>query len=116
MAFDKTRAAITQLTASGASTTLNAASGVGCVLLIRHSNGAGSVTAAATAQVQMQAKGGSAWYSPPAYLVAFGSTAAAVEDRAVAIPDGVGSVRVVYTAPTGPTGFTLDAEAAWATP
>lgn len=110
MALTKSRSAITQLTASGTSTTMSVSTSYGHVCLLKHSNGTGTVTAGATADVQVQTTGGSLWYSLTGGTIAFTGTAAASEDRAVAIPDAVASVRVVYVGPTGPTGFTLDAE------
>lgn len=110
MALSKSRSAITQLTASGTSTTMSVATSYGQTCLLKHSNGTGSISAAATFDVQVQTSGGSLWYSLTAGPIAFTPGVAAIEDRAVAIPDSVASVRVVYVAPTGPTGFTLDAE------
>lgn len=116
MALSKSSSAITQLTASGTSTTATISAGVSPLVSLYHSNGTGSVSAAATAQVQYRVDGAARWYSPTSLLVTFGTTAAAVESRRVSLPDSATSSRIVYTAPTGPTGYTLDAETSYVTP
>lgn len=116
MALSKSSTAITQLTAAGTSASVPVAAGVLPVVALRHSNGTGSVTAAGTAQVQYQLNGAARWYAPALLLVTFGTTAAATEDRTVSVPDAATAVRVVYTPPSGPTGYTLDAEIGTVTP
>jgi len=110
MSLTKGRAAIAQLTAGGTSTTIDVSPSYSQTLLIKHSNGSGAVTVAASIDVQVKAAGGSLWYSLTGGPIALGTTTAAIEDKVVFLPDPVASVRVVYVAPTGPTGFTLDAE------
>lgn len=110
MAVTLSRAAATQLTASGTSTTMDADGKLGKACYLKHSNGAGSVSQAATFDVQVQTKGGSEWYTQTNGPALFGTTAAATETRTIPIEDSAAAVRVVYVAPTGPTGFTLDAE------
>lgn len=113
MALSKGRSAITQLTASGTSTTLDVSGAYSATLLIKHSNGTSTVTAAASFEVQVKSQGGTNWY---AHATCVGSTTAAqVDDVTVALPEDVASVRIIYTAPTGPSGFTLDAEVATTT-
>lgn len=114
MALTKGRSAITQLTASGTSTTLDVSGAYSATLLLKHSNGTGSVTAAASFGVQVQSHGGSAWYAWATPVAS--TTAAQVDSIGVALPPDVDSVRIVYTAPTGAaTGYTLDAEVATTT-
>jgi hypothetical protein len=113
MALAKSRASITQLTASGTSTTLDVSAAYSATLLIRHSNGSGSVTAAASFQVQVKPVGGSTWYTHAVPVAS--TTTAQVDTIVVALPPDVGSVQVVYTAPTGPSGSTFDAEVATTT-
>lgn len=110
MAVTLSRAAATQLTASGTSTTMDGDGKLGKACYLKHSNGSGTVSAAATFDVQMQTKGGSEWYTQTNGPTPFGTTAAATETRTIPVPDSAASVRVVYVAPTGPTGYTLDAE------
>lgn len=110
MALSKGRAAITQMTASGTSTTISISTVDGQTLLISHSNGTGTVTAFATIAVQVQASGGTLWYTIATYQAS--TTAASVDTFACKLVDEFAAVRLIYTAPTGPTGFTLDAECA----
>ena len=108
MALTKTSAAIPQLTASGNSTTLSVTASYTHTLYLSHFNGSGSVTAAATAQVQIQPNSATRWYN--LVLVTFGTTTGGTDSLPVDIPIDTTGIRIVYTAPTGPTGFTLDAE------
>lgn len=110
MALSKSRAAIAQLTASGTSTTLDVSASYRQTLYLKHSNGTGTVTGAATYQVQVKTSGGTLWYSLNAQPLPFSAVAAQVDDRPFRIPDDVASVRIIYAQPTGPTGYTLDAE------
>lgn len=113
MALSKGRSAITQLTASGTSTTLDVSGAYSATLLIKHSNGTGTVTAEASFQVQVKSQGGSSWYT---WTIAIASkTAAQVDDITIALPPDVASMRIVYTSPTGATGATCDAEVATTT-
>lgn len=108
MALTKSGSAITQLTATGTSTTLDVSAAYGQVLGIKHDNGSGAVSVAATAKVQWKRASGSNWYDMA--TVSAGTTTAGVDTFTVAIPDAAASVQVVYTQPTGPTGYALDAE------
>lgn len=109
MALTKAKTSITQLTASGTSTAPDVSGSYDQGLYLSHSNGTGSVTVAATAKVQVQPSGASRWYDLT--TVTFSTTAAATDSVVVALPDNATGVRVVYTQPTGPTGYTLDADA-----
>jgi hypothetical protein len=108
MAATKGGSAITQLTASGTSTTLGVPTTYDQVLGISHSNGTGTVTAAATIQVQYQVSTAARWYPLATFTASL--TAAATDSFTCLIPGPTTAVRLVYTAPTGPTGVTLDAE------
>lgn len=109
MALTKDRAAITQLSASGPSTTLDLTSAYRSTLYVHHVNGTGTITVGATIQVQVQSEAGTEWFD-------FGGplrgnlTASAVQEWAVELPDDAGAARIDYTVPTGSTGHTLDAE------
>lgn len=107
MALTKDRASITQLTASGTSTALDVSGAYEATLYVRHSNGTGTVTTAATIAVQVKPSGGT--YITLTTLAA-STTAAQLDVFTVRIPDDATSVQLVYTQPTGPTGYTLDAE------
>ena len=108
MSLTKTSAAITQLTGSGNSTTLNVTPSYYHTLYLSHYNGTGSVTGSATAKVQIQPASAIRWYDLT--TVTFSLTTSATDTQPVDIPIDATGVRIVYTAPTGPTGFTLDAE------
>lgn len=116
MALAKNSVAIAQLTASGTSASQDLSAGIAPVCSLRHSNGTGSITAAGTAQVQYQLSGAARWYAPPGLLITFSTTAAATDDRTVSLPDAATAARIVYTAPTGATSPTLDAEFGTVTP
>lgn len=107
MALTKSRSAITQLAASGTSTPIDVSTSYEHTLYVRHSNGTGTVTTAAAIKVQVKPSGGS-WTTLT--TLAASTTAAQADQFVVRIPDDAAAVQVVYTAPTGPTGFTLDAE------
>jgi hypothetical protein len=109
MALTKSRAAITQVTATGQSTTLDLGASYTHSLYIRHVNGTGSITVQATGVVECRSEGGTVWFTLT--TLGFGTTASAVIEATVALPDDAGEVRIDYTAPTGSTGHTLDAEA-----
>jgi hypothetical protein len=108
MALSKGRAAITQLTAAGTSTTVTLASTVDNVAYLNHSNGTGTVTVGATIGIDVQLSGGSVWNRLTTLVMPL--TAAAVTYTPVAIPHSAAAVRFVYTAPTGASSHTLDAE------
>lgn len=107
MALTKARSAITRLTASGTGTALDVSASYAQTLYIRHSNGTGTVTTAAAITVQVKATGGT--YTNLTTFTAT-NTAAQIDHFVCHIPDDAASVQVVYTAPVGPTGFSLDAE------
>ena len=111
MAVAKNRGAITQLTASGTSTTIDLSLIYTAVLFVKHFNGTGTVTTAASFLVQYQAKGGTLWYTLNNQAFTPSAITGKTDDFTIFIPDGTGAVQLVYTAPAGPTGFTLDAEA-----
>lgn len=110
MALSKTRAAITQLTATGTSTVLDLGGAYDATLLVRHVNGSGSISAQGTADVEVRAEGGTEWYTLT--TLGFGTTASAAAERVIDLPPAIADVRLSYTAPTGSTGHTLDAEVA----
>lgn len=107
MALTKSRAFITQLTASGTSTALDVSASYGHTLYIRHGNGTGTASAAATITVQVKPSGGT-------YVTLISVSASVVGGQTdvwvVRIPDDTAAVQIVYVAPTGLTGSTLDAE------
>ena len=111
MALAKDRAAITQLTASGTSTTLDVSGSYESTLYVRHSNGTGgSGFTGASIAVQVKPSGGT---FITLVTLAASQTAAQLDVFTVRIPDDAVSVELVYTQPSGgtpPTGFTLDAE------
>lgn len=107
MAASKDRFAFTQLTASGTSTALDLSTAYSGSLYLRHSNGTGTVTAAARIVVQVKPSGGTmtTLTTVLASLVTSGA-----DHWVVSLPDDAASVQVVYTAPTGASGYTLDGE------
>jgi hypothetical protein len=109
MALTKTAGSITQLTATGASTTLDVEASYEHSLYVVHVNGSGSITAQATIQVQARPKSSSTWYSLGGPLGG-GVTASATRSWTVPLPPDATEVRLSYTAPTGSSGHTLDAE------
>lgn len=108
MALTKSRSAITQVTATGQSTTLDTSGSYDHSLYIRHVNGSGSITVQATGVVEIRTEGGSTWFTLT--TLGFGTTASAAVEAVVDLPFNCGDVRIDYTAPTGSTGHTLDAE------
>lgn len=115
MALSKSNASITQLTAAGTSTTVSP-TGISPVASLTNYNGSGSVTAAATAQIQYQLGGSTTWHADTAYLVTFGTATGGTDVRTIQLPDAVSAVKITYVAPTGASGYTLDAELGWVTP
>lgn len=116
MALAKTSQSVTQLTSSGTSSSYSVSGGISVLVSLYHSNGTGTVSAAATAQIQYQVNGASRWYAPLILLVTFGTSTSSVEPRSISLPDSITAVKITYTAPTGATGYSLDAEIAITTP
>ena len=108
MSLAKSHDTITQLTATGQSTSLDIRASYRQSLYVKHYNGSGSVSAAGTAKIQVKPNGSSTWYD--LVSVAFGTTTGGTDTSVIPIPDDAGSVRLDYTAPSGASGFTLDAE------
>jgi len=107
MAPTKDRAAITQLTATGNSTDLDVSGAYRASLGIEHNNGTGTITVGAQIDVRVKPASGS-WYVLT--TITANLTASSQQTWVVDIPDGMASVDLDYTAPTGSTGHTLDAE------
>lgn len=114
MALTKARETITQVTATGTSTVIDIADSYSSEAYIKHVNGTGTITAGAQVQVEVRPDGGTDYFNLGGALL-FGTTASATETRVVLLPDSAGDVRFSYTAPTGSTGHTLDAEVAQTT-
>lgn len=112
MSLTKDRVAITQLTAAGTSTVLDVTGSYFNTLLVRHVNGAGTVTVAGSFLVQVQAANGTIWYPLNNQGFQASTTTGATDYFTIRIPKGIAKVQLVYTPPTGATGFTLDAEIA----
>lgn len=111
MALTKTNGSITQVAATGNSTTVDVSDAYAATISIKHVNGTGTITAGAQVQPEISHDGGTAWFRDGGAFV-FGTTASATEFRTYIPPtDGIAakSVRFAYTAPTGSTGHTLDA-------
>jgi hypothetical protein len=108
VALTKSRAAITQVTATGQSTTLDLGASYRHSLYVRHVNGTGTISAQGTGVVECRTEGGSTWFTLSTF--GFGTTASAASEFTVDLPDDAGDVRIDYTAPAGSTGHTLDAE------
>lgn len=108
MPLVKSRSAITQLTATGASTTLSLSTSYDHTLAVRHVNGTGTITAQGTAAVEWRTSAGTTWFTLT--TLGFGITASAAVEVSVDVPPSANEVRLDYTAPTGSTGHTLDAE------
>jgi hypothetical protein len=113
MPATKGHAAITQLTASGTSTTLDVSGAYGATLLWAHSNGSGTVTVPGSFRVQVKANGGARWVDLTTPVAS--TTTGATDTGVVALPPDIGSVQLVYVAPTGAVAPTLDAEVATTT-
>ena len=108
MALTKAREAITQVTATGQSTTLDIAASYRTSIYIEHNNGTGTITAGAQIIIQVKPDGGTVWYD---FITLEADTTASSENQwVIMLPDDAGDVRIDYTAPTGSTGHTLDAE------
>ena len=109
MALTKTFSAITQVTATGTSTTIDIAASYDSEAYIRHDNGTGTPSTAAEIQVQVKPDGSSNWIDHLAPIKC-SLVAADEQDFLVLLPRGGGDVQFVYTAPGTSTGYTLDAE------
>lgn len=110
MAKTTSNGAITQLTASGNSDAIDVSGGYALTVSVKHTNGTGTITAGATVQPQISHDGVN-WFNDGGAFT-FGTTASAVEYRTYVAPNEgftLQKVRLVYTAPTGSTGHTLDA-------
>jgi len=107
MALSKDRAAITQLTATGTSTTLDVSASYGHTLYLRHSNGTGTPSTIGSVRVQAKPSGGTFIDVAP---YSFSAVATEANSYPCLIPDDAVSVQLIYTAPAGTTGHTLDAE------
>lgn len=108
MALTKSRSAITQLTATGQSTTLSVGSAYSATLYIRHVNGTGTITTQGVGIVEGRTNGGSTWFTLTSLY--FGLTASGEVELKIPLDDDLNEVRIDYTAPVGSTGHTLDAE------
>lgn len=109
MALNKDLAAITQVTATGQSITLDISASYRTTAYIRHVNGTGTISAGASIQIQVRPEGSSTWVNFGGALVA-NTTASATQYWSIQLPDDAGEVRIDYTAPSGSTGHTLDME------
>ena len=110
MALTKGRQAITQLSSSGTSDTLDISGSYKTTLYIEHNNGSGTISAGASILVQVRPDGASEWYD---YVTIPGSTTSSDDQTwTVDLPDDAGDVQIIYTEPTddGTEGQTLDAE------
>lgn len=114
MALTKTNASITQVTATGQSGSL-AYTTQDATLNVKHVNGTGTITEGAEVQIQTSPDGGTTWYDMGGPFK-FGTTASGTETRVADLPIGNNAVRLDYTAPTGSTGHTLDAQIGRAEP
>lgn len=109
MPITKSRAAISQLTASGQSSALNVSGSEGGTLYVRHVNGAGTLTVQGQAVIEVKTEGGANWFTIA--LLPFGLVANDPIEVPVPIPIDAASVRADYTAPSGSTGHSFDMEA-----
>lgn len=107
MALTKSSGSITQLTATGNSTTTSLAGAYQATAGLKHVNGTGTLSQGAQVQPQWSPDG-AAWFDLGG-PIAFGTSATATETRTVDLPAAASAVRFVYTAPVGSTGHTLDA-------
>lgn len=107
MALTKSHRSITQLTNTGTSTELDVSDSYSHTLYVRHSNGANSVTTVALIVVKAKPSGGT-YTALPAFSPS--KVTAQADDWLIPLPGDAASVEIDYTAPSGPDGFTLDAE------
>lgn len=108
MALAKTKGGITPLTSSGQTPEISLASSYRQSAYIRNLNGAGTITVGAAVRVQVRPLSSSVWYELASLI--FGTVASTTETRVVPLPDDASGVRLDYTAPTGGTGHSVDAE------
>lgn len=108
MALTKTRVAATQLTATGAGTTISVADSYGHSIYYSHLNGTGTITTQGAAAIRCRTNGGTNWYTLTTIL--FGTTASDVRANIIPLPDDTAEVRMEYVLPTGGTGHALDYE------
>lgn len=108
MSLTKALTAITALTATGTSDTIAVDASYRHSAYLKHVNGTGTITASASVIVQVRAKDSSTWFDLT--RLAFSTTASATETRVVSLPDDATEVRFSYTAPTGSTGHSFNAE------
>lgn len=112
MALTKSKLSITQLVASGTSTAMDISAVYTDPACFRFYNGtSGTPTAAATAQLQGRAVGGTNYHNIGP-LLSGDLVASSILTGVVPVPDGFGSLQWVYTAPSGGsvTGFTFDSD------
>lgn len=111
MAISKTGQAFATLSASGTSETLDTSTYFGVCLNLRNANGTvtGSMSSVARMTVKGRVPGVATWHE---IITVTGSWSPGTIDHIppIAIPDGYASVEVVYTAPGGLAGSTLDGE------
>jgi hypothetical protein len=108
VALTKDRSAATQVTGTGQGSTLDLTSAYQSTLAIRHLNGTGTITVAATLVVEWRTEGGTVWFTLTTRRPV--TTASTADEWTIELPDVAGEVRIDYTAPTGSTGHTLDYE------
>lgn len=110
MSFQQSNGQLPQLTGTGNSDPIDITDAVSVLVTLRHDNGSGSVSTPATVRA-MLSHDGTNFYPDTDLGFSFGGTAGAVEHRTYSPPqDGqpLKALRFDYTAPTGPTGATLD--------
>ena len=109
MALTLGRVVAAQLIASGSGATLNVATGYAKSLYYSHLNGSGTaISPQGSAIVEGRTAGGLTWYT--IVEVGFGTTANQRLEDVVMLPTDLAEVRMIYTAPGGSTGHTLDYE------
>ena len=108
MASTKDKAAITQVTATGNSTDIDTSDDYNQDIFIKHVNGTGTITAGAQIDIRVRPNGSSQWYVLGSLYG--NTTASSAQTWVVPLPQTAAEVDLDYTAPTGSTGHTLDAE------
>lgn len=106
MALTKGYTAITQLTSTGNSTDIDVSDAYDAAIYVKHVNGTGTITAVAQIDVRVQVN--SQWYVLATIYAS--DTASDTQTWAVPLPPSAQAVDLDYTAPTGSSGHTLDAE------
>jgi hypothetical protein len=109
MALTRTSAALTQLTASGDTSDVDVSAAYTALFSIKHVNGTGTITVAATIQPKISHNGTDFFNYGGAFTCS--TTASATEIFTLSldlseVPDA--EVRFTYVEPTGSTGETLD--------